>query len=136
MLFVSILRSDRSRDPELWATFWQDQPPPGLKILAVYNLENDTRVFVIDADPPGAIGWLDRLNAVGQLTTTPAFDRTAGWQQALARDIDAFTKSMVERFGVEGEKQAQLRQRAVAAPNVFAARRLAREWVAEREAEG
>lgn len=136
MLYVSILRSDRARDPELWATLWQGQAPPGLTFLAVYNLENDTRVFVIDADPAGAIGWLDRLNAVGQLTTTPAFDRTAGWQQALARDIDAFTKSMVERFGAEGEKQAQLRQRAVAAPNVFAARRLAREWVAEREAEG
>ena len=60
MLFVSVLRSERARDPELWATLWNGPAPKGLEIVAVYNLENDTRIFVIEADPPAAIGWMDR----------------------------------------------------------------------------
>ena len=76
MLYVSILTSDRERDPELWATLWQGEAPKGLEIVAVYNLQNDVRVFIINAEPPQAIGWLDRLNAVGTIVTTPAFDRT------------------------------------------------------------
>ena len=136
MLYVSILQSDRERDPELWATLWQGEAPKGLEIVAVYNLQNDTRVFVINADPPQAIGWLDRLNAVGTIVTTPAFDRTQGWSDALARDIDGFTERLVARFGADGEKQAELRRRAMNAPNPFAARRVALEWVSEREAEG
>ncbi len=96
MLFVSILTSDRERDPELWATLWQGDAPDGLQFVAVYNLQNNTRIFVINADPPDAIGWLDRLNAVGTIVTTPAFDHTQGWSDALARDIDGFAKRLVE----------------------------------------
>jgi hypothetical protein len=136
MLFVSILQSDRERDPELWATLWQGSAPSGLKFLAVYNLQNDIRVFVVEADSDRDISWLDRLNSIGQLTTTPAFDRTRGWQQALARDIEGFSRVMVERYGAEGKKQADLRRRAMETPNAFAARRVARDWVAEREEEG
>ncbi len=134
MQFVSILTSDRERDPELWATLWQGEAPKGLEIVAVYNLQNDTRVFIINADPPQAIGWLDRLNAVGTIVTTPAFDRTQGWSDAFARDIDGFTKRLVERGGEEGRKHAELRRRAMNAANPFAARRVALEWVSEREA--
>ncbi len=136
MLFVSILTSDRERDPELWATLWQGGAPDGLQFVAVYNLQHNMRVFVINADPPQSIGWLDRLNAVGTIVTTPAFDHTQGWSDALARDIDGFTERLVQRFGAEGEKQAELRRRAMNAANPFAARRVALEWVSEREAEG
>ncbi len=46
MLFVSILTSDRSHDPELWATIWQGEPPPSLELISAYNLGNDKRVFI------------------------------------------------------------------------------------------
>ena len=50
MLYVSIFRSDRARDPELWATVRQGKAPSTLKILHVYNLMTDTRVFVWQAE--------------------------------------------------------------------------------------
>ena len=135
MMYVSILTSDRERDPELWATLWQGEAPKGLEFVAVYNLQNDTRVFVIEADPPQLIGWMDRFNAVGNIVSTPAVDRTEGWRDGLAGNIDAFTKRLVERYGPEGEKQAELRRRTMEASNPFAARRVALEWTSERESE-
>lgn len=50
VLYVSIFRSDRARDPELWATVRQGKAPSTLKILHVYNLMTDTRVFVWQAE--------------------------------------------------------------------------------------
>ena len=46
LLFVSILTSDRSHDPELWATIRQGEPPPSLELISAYNLGNDKRVFI------------------------------------------------------------------------------------------
>ncbi|MGE3075262.1 MAG: hypothetical protein AB7N24_16015 [Dehalococcoidia bacterium] len=77
MLHVSILTSDRSRDPELWATVWQGKAPPTLKILAVYNLASQKRLFVWEGEGRRDIQYIDRLNQVGVLETFVAFDQTA-----------------------------------------------------------
>ena len=110
MLYVSILQSDRERDPELWATLWQGEAPKGLEFIAVYNLQNDTRVFVTKADPPQLIGWLDRFNAVENIITTPAFDRTDGWQ-----DGATSTRSRSASPSPTGQK-ARNRQTCAVAP--------------------
>lgn len=84
MLYVSIFRSDRVRDPELWAAVWQGKAPPTLKILHVFNLLTDTRVFVWEGESVADARYMDRLNLVGRLETSIALDQTAGWQAAFA----------------------------------------------------
>lgn len=136
MLHVSILTSDRSRDPELWATVWQGQAPPTLKILAVYNLASHKRVFVWDGEGRADVQYIDRLNEVGELETFAAFDQTGGWQCAFAGDLDGIRKW----FEARGRNQAaidaamDLRTRGHYAASTIAARKEARDWVAEQEA--
>ena len=39
--------------------------------------------------------FMDRFNDVGVLETSPAFDRTAGWRAAFAKDIDTFRNNLM-----------------------------------------
>ncbi len=136
MLYVSILTSDRNRDPELWATVWQGKAPASLRILHVYNLMSDKRIFIWEADTPGALQYFDRLNQVGTLETFPAFDQTDGWIPAFAGDIEAMRTFFHGRGrnDAEIEHAIDLRSRGHHAPTTTAARREARAWMAEQEA--
>lgn len=135
MLHVSILTSDRSRDPELWATVWQGKAPPTLKILAVYNLASHKRIFVWDGEGRADIQYIDRLNEVGVLETFTAFDQTGGWQCAFAGDLDGMRAWFAERgrSPAQVEPAMDLRTRGHFAANTAAARKAARDWVAEQE---
>ena len=130
MLYVTILRSDRERDPELWAIMWQGKAPPTLKLHAVYNLLTDARVFVWEGETIADARYMDRLNLVGETTTSIALDQTTGWQHAFAGDVEA----MRAWFEARGMRPAQieaaidLRRRGHAAPNLEAARRAAQDW--------
>ena len=139
MLYVSILTSDRAKDPELWATIWQGSPPPSINLIGAYNLGNDKRVYIWEGNTLADIQFMDRFNEVGVLETHPAFDRTEGWRAAFAKDIDGF------RVRLEGasatasasvESAIDLRSRGMNAPNRNAARAAARQWVAEQESRG
>ena len=135
MLFVSILTSDRSRDPELWATIWHGQPPPSLELIGAYNLGNDKRVFIWNGESIDDIQFMDRFNEVGVLETSPAFDRTTGWIAAFAKDIEGWRSEnrRAGRTDQEIDINVDLRHRGMTAPNRHAARAAAREWTHERE---
>lgn len=135
VLFVSIFRSDRARDPELWATIWQGTAPETLRILHVYNLMTDTRVFIWEGESVADARYMDRLNLVGSLETSIALDQTAGWQAAFAGDLDAIRRFFEERRMPpdQMERALDLRRRAHEAPNLEAARRVALEWQQEQE---
>jgi len=62
VLFVSILTSDRSRDPELWATVWNGQAPPSINLIGAYNLGNDKRVFIWEGESQADMQFMDRFN--------------------------------------------------------------------------
>lgn len=134
MLFVTILHSDRARDPELWATIWQGKAPPTLKLHAVYNLLTDTRIFIWEGETPADARFIDRLNHVGQTTTSIALDQTTGWQHAFAGNVDAM-RAWFEQRGMRPEQidaAIDLRRRGHEAPNLEAARRAARDWQEEQ----
>ena len=137
MLYVSILTSDRERDPELWATIWQGTPPSTLTLHGAYNLAGNQRVFVWEGESAADLQFVDRFNQVGVLETFPAFDRTEGWRTAFAGDLDGF-RALQERRGAPPQavkRAVDLRRRGLEAPNPHAARRAALEWVDEQEAE-
>ncbi len=113
MLFVSILTSDREKDPELWAVIWQGQAPPTLKLRQAYNLAGNKRVYVWEGESAVDLQFMDRFNEVGGMETCPAFDRTLGCQRAVDAALD-------------------LRERGHRAPNLHAAKREAREWVSRQ----
>ncbi len=138
MLYVTILTSDRARDPELWATVWQGKAPATLKILHVYNLLTDKRVFVWEGESVADARYMDRLNEIGETQTFTALDQTTGWQHAFAGDVEAMRGWFAERHLPEAaiETAIDLRRRGHEAPNTLAARRAARQWVAEQEARG
>ena len=136
MLYVSRFVSDRDRDPELWVTIWQAEAPPTLNLIGAYNLSGDERLFVWEGETTADLQFMDRFNQVGRLETSPAFDRTTGWQKAFAGDINGFEANMRSRglrTDNEIEAAVDLRRRGLTAPTPEAARRRAREWVAERE---
>lgn len=138
MLYVSILTSDRTRDPELWATIWQGSAPPSVNLIGAYNLGNDKRVFIWEGEALADIQFMDRFNEVGVLETYPAFDRTNGWRCAFAKDIAEFRAGLERgRPGASSsiESAIDLRTRGMNAPNRPAARRAAREWLAEEESQ-
>ena len=139
MLYVSILTSDRTRDPELWATIWQGDPPPSINLIGAYNLGNDKRVSIWEGETLADIQFMDRFNEVGVLETHPVFDRTEGWRAAFAKDIDG-CRARLEGAGTTAaasvESAVDLRSRGMNAPNRNAARAAARQWVAEQEARG
>ena len=143
MLFVSILTSDRSRDPELWATIWNGQAPPSINLIGAYNLGNDKRVYIWEGEAQADIQFMDRFNEVGSLETYPAFDRTAGWRQAFEKNIDAFSERLLNRNPQETDMPSlsqmksgiELRTRGMNAPNRYAARQEAKAWVKERESD-
>lgn len=135
MLFVSILTSERARDAELWAVIWQGGCPPGLKLHQAYNLAGNKRVFIWEGQSPADLQFMDRFNHVGVIETSPAFDRTVGWQAAFAGDLAAFRANM-ERNGAPAERieaALDLRSRGHHAPTLQAAMREGREW-ADRQA--
>ena len=139
MLFVSILTSDRTRDPELWATIWQGSSPPSINLIGAYNLGNDKRVYIWEGESVRDAQFMDRFNEIGVLETFPAFDRTAGWRAAFAKDIDGFRarlESAPSTAAASVESAIDLRTRGMNAPNRIAARAAAREWVAEHESVG
>ena len=136
MLFVSILTSDRTRDPELWATIWQGDPPPSVNLIGAYNLGNDKRVFIWEGETVADAQFMDRFNEVGVLETSPAFDRTLGWRAAFTKDIDMFRENLIAgrpSAGHSVESTIDLRRLGMDAPNRYAARAAARQWVAEQE---
>ena len=135
MLFVSILTSDRSRDPELWAAIWQGEPAPSIKIISAYNLANNKRVFIWEGESTADLQFVDRFNHIGVLETYPAFDRTIGWQLAFAKDLEAFEKRLLDRAGPfrEQVKQAiDLRRRGLNASNIYDACAEAQRWQEEQ----
>jgi len=136
MLYVSILTSDRARDPELWASIWHGQGPRSIKIIGAYNLSNNKRVFIWEGESIGDLQFMDRFNHIGVLETSPAFDRTRGWQQAFARDIEGFAASILGRARPENRKEAEkavdLRRRVHKQPNIYAACAEARRWQQEQ----
>lgn len=137
MLYVSTFVSPRDRDPELWATIWQAKAPPTLTLLAAYNLSGNERVFVWEGSTVADLQFMDAFNQVGTLHTTPAFDRTDGWQAAFAGDLEGF-RGRLEARGARPaavERAIDLRRRGLEAPTPEAARRRAREWQAEQARE-
>ncbi len=135
MLFVSILTSDRSRDPELWGTIWQGEAPPSIKVIGAYNLANNKRVFIWEGESAADLQFMDRFNHVGVLETCPAFDRTQGWQLAFAKDIDTFAEQLLERGGRDNpqvQRNVELRRRVRKTANIYAACAEAREWQEEQ----
>lgn len=134
MLFVSILTSERARDPELWATIWQGDAPPGINLIGAYNLGNNKRVFIWEGQAAADLQFMDRFNEVGVLETHPAFDRTAGWRFALQKDLAGFQAHLEaqRRHGLQIGAAVDLRRRALAAPNRDAARQAARQWAQEQ----
>ena len=138
MLFVSTFTSDRSLDPELWAVIWQARAPKTLKLLGAYNLAGNKRIFIWKGESPADLQFMDLFNHVGVTETSPAFDRTAGWQFAFASDLEGFRDGLISR-GARPERiepAIDLRRRGMTAPTTEAARRAAREWVAEQEQAG
>ncbi|HXH22211.1 MAG TPA: hypothetical protein VNN10_09285 [Dehalococcoidia bacterium] len=135
MLFVSMLTSDRARDAELWAVIWQGKAPPSLKLHAAYNLAGNKRLFVWEGESAADLQFMDRFNYVGVLETFAAFDRTAGWQQAFAGDLEGFRANLEGRGAPRERIEAamDLRSRGHYAPTLQAAMREGREW-AERQA--
>jgi len=134
MLYVSILTSDRARDPELWATIWQGGSPPSIKVIGAYNLANDKRVFIWEGESVADLQFMDRFNYVGVLETYPAFDRTEGWTQCFAKDLETFGDRMLERAGrsrERAERAIDLRRRGRNAATLEAARAAARQWQEE-----
>ena len=101
----------------------------------MYNLGTDRRVFIWEGQAPADAMYMDRLNQVGTVETFAAFDQTGGWQYAFAGDLDGMRTWFEKRgrSGPELEAALDLRARGHRAPNVIAARRAAREWVAEQE---
>ena len=135
MLYVSILTSERSRDPELWGTIWQGETPPSINIIGAYNLANNKRVFIWEGESVADLQFMDRFNHVGVLETYPAFDRTRGWQLAFAKDIDTFAEQMLDRGGRDNpqvQQNIELRRRVRKTANVYAARAEARRWQEEQ----
>ena len=136
MLFVSILTSDRARDPELWATIWQGNPPPSVNLIGAYNLAGDKRVFIWEGETVADTQFMDRFNEVGVLDTFPAFDRTEGWRAAFAKDIDGFRERILRGASTAAasvESAVDLRTRGMSAPNRHAARAAARQWTRGQE---
>jgi hypothetical protein len=136
MLYVSIFSSDRSRDPELWAAIWHGAGPPSIKLHGAYNLGNNKRIFIWEGESVGDLQFMDRFNHIGVLETYPAFDRTRGWQQAFAKDIESFAQSILSRARPENragaEKAVELRRRVHKQPNIYAACAEARKWQEEQ----
>ena len=135
MLYVSILTSDRSRDPELWCTMWQGEPPPSINVIGAYNLASDRRVFIWEGESVADLQFMDRFNCVGILETYPAFDRTDGWRNCFAKDLDNFADRMLERAGrhrERAERAVDLRRRGLTATTIEAAQAAAREWQEEQ----
>lgn len=139
MLFVSFFTSDRERDPELWAVVWNAKAPPTLTLHAAYNLGDDRRIFVWEGETAADLQYMDRFNHVGVLQTSPAFDRTSGWQAAFAQDLEGFRAIGQSRAGAasrgmhqRGERAIDLRRRGMEAANIEAAKRAARVWQAQQ----
>ena len=135
MLFVSILTSDRSLDPELWALVWQGERRPGIKLIGAYNLLCNKRLLIWEGESRADLRFMDRFNQVGLLETHPALDQTEGWQGALAGDLEGLRWFLVREEGASPdrvESAIELRTRAKQAPTIEAARREARDWVARR----
>ncbi|MCL0028770.1 hypothetical protein M1N23_01320 [Dehalococcoidia bacterium] len=136
MLFVSILTSERSQDPELWATIWQGDPPPSVELIGAYNLMNDKRVFIWTGESIADIQYMDRFNQIGVFETSPAFDRTTGWGCALAGDLEGWRTEVQRPFPrakSDVDAGVDLRRRAMNSSNTRAARAAAREWQREQD---
>ena len=134
MLYVSILTSDRERDPELWATIWNGSAPPSVNLVGAYNLAGNQRVFIWEGESVADLQFMDRFNEVGVLDTKPAFDRTEGWRLAMAKDLEGFSRRP-RRPGLDQsqfEAGIDLRRRGLTAPNREAARAAARQWQQEQ----
>ncbi|MDA0771167.1 MAG: hypothetical protein O2821_13255 [Chloroflexi bacterium] len=81
---------------------------------------------------------MDRFNEVGVIDTSPAFDRTAGWQMAFAKDIEGF-RQLVEGnrpYFPQIERAIDLRTRGMNAANREAARAEAIRWQEEQAQTG
>ncbi len=136
MLFVSILTSDRSRDPELWASIWHGDAPPSINLVGAYNLGNDKRVFIWEGESAADLQFMDRFNHVGVLETYPAFDRTLGWRDAFAKDLDTFEERLFAGGRSDwAEPAMDLRRRIRRQPNILAACAEACQWQEEQAAE-
>lgn len=130
MLFVSVFTSDRARDPELWAVIWRGEAPPTLRLLAAYNLAGNRRVFIWEANSIDDLQFMDRFNHIGVMETSPAFDRTSGWQAAFAGDLAAFRAGLQQRGAPPAviEAAMDLRTRGRYAATTEAAIAEGREW--------
>jgi hypothetical protein len=137
VFYVSLFTSDRERDPELWAVAWNAKAPPTLKLHGAYNLSDNRRVFIWEGETVADLQYMDRLNQIGRLETSPAFDRSAGWRFVFAQDLDGFERSLAARGTPPAAvaRAIDLRRRGVEARGIAAAKRAARAWQ-EEQAEG
>ena len=135
MLFVSILTSERIRDPELWAAIWRGFAPSTLILHHAYNLAGNKRVFVWEGGSAADLQFMDRFNHVGELETYPAFDRTTGWQQAFAGDVEGFRTTLAQQGASPERLEAHVELRALAhkSTNLRASLKVGRDWVKRRE---
>lgn len=115
---------------------WQGKAPATLKILAAYNLASNKRLFIWEGEGRADVQYIDRLNEVGVLETFAAFDQTGGWQCAFAGDLDGMRQWFLDRGRTPAQIEAamDLRSRGHYAASTIAARKAARDWVAEQEA--
>jgi hypothetical protein len=102
-------------------------------LIGAYNMGNDKRVFIWEGEALADIQFMDRFNEVGVLETSPAFDRTSGWQAAFSKDINAFREGRRRAGREQQEAAVDLRTRGMNAPNRHAARAAARAWTEEQE---
>ena len=134
MLYISTFASDRERDQELWAVIWNGKAPPTLRLHGAYNLGDNRRIFIWEGETVADLQFMDRFNHIGRLETSPAFDRTDGWQCAFGQDLDRFRATLQRRGAPEAavERALDLRRRGVEAHGIEAAKRAARAWQAEQ----
>lgn len=135
VFYVSILTSDRERDPELFATIWYGKQPSTLKLHQAFNLAGNKRVFVWEGESAADLQFMDLFNYIGEMETFPAFDRTENWRQGFAGDLEGFRANFEATGRPQAEVEAgiELCRAGLEASSHWEARQAAREWVAEQE---
>ena len=136
---VSRFTPDESRFAEFLACLWQGPVPASLKLSKWLYLPGEPRAMLLvwEGDDD-ARAYVDRaLGRFGALDTEVVTDATPGMAAALARDLDAFARTMEARGAAPGEVAAALdvRRRGMEASTQAAAAAAGREWAAERESQ-
>lgn len=76
---------------------WNGQAPPTFKLHDAYNLADNRRVFIWESESAAGLTFRDRFNHIGKQETTPASDRTGGWQHTFAPNLGGFEAELRAR---------------------------------------